>query len=158
VPGCLAVYGLQNLSFVIWLGPANVESVARLEQITAVLRERHPEGASGIHIVVPGQTQLPTAEARAGLVRMTNEYASWLGGVAVVIGGGGFWASAMRSVVTAMRVLGSRAFEMRIHGTIEEAVEWLPAAHFKRTGVKIERDQLLRAARQAEQTALSEKA
>jgi hypothetical protein len=149
-PGCLAVYGWQNLSFVVWLGPANIESVARLDQISLALRERYPQGVSGVHIVVSGQTQLPTAEARAALVRMTNDYGTWLCAIAVVIRGGGFWASAMRSVVTAMRVLGSRAFEMRIHGSIEEVVEWLPERHFKRTGVQITRVELLQVLRQVE--------
>lgn len=147
-PGALVVSGWRNLSFVVWIGPASAGNVAVLDQISMRVRDQHPQGTSAVHIV-RGGIPLPSAEAREALVRMTNEYASSLAAVGVVIGGSGFWASTMRSVVTALRVLGSRAFEMRIHGTVEEIVEWLPAVHLKRTGVKLEPGELLQALRKA---------
>jgi hypothetical protein len=148
-PGSLLVRGWQNVSIAVWSGPASAANVSLLDQISGRFKERHPEGMSAVHIV-HGQTPLPSSEAREGLVRVSNAYADCLGGVAVVIGGTGFWASTMRSVVTAMRVLSSRAFEMRIHGTVEEVIEWLPAVHHKRTGVKLEASELLAALRQAQ--------
>jgi hypothetical protein len=150
-PGAFTVYGWQNMTFVVWSGPATTASVAHLDRLTVQTRERYPQGSSAVHIV-RGQTPLPSTEARQGLVRLTNEYGDWLAAVAVVIGGSGFWASTMRSVVTAMRMLGSREFEMRIHGSVDEVVEWLPVVHFKRSGVQVDGAELLAALRQAEST------
>jgi hypothetical protein len=150
-PGAFTVYGWHNMTFVVWSGAATAASVAHLDRLTALTRERHPQGLSAVHIV-RGQVALPSTEARQGLVRLTNDYGDWLAAVAVVIGGSGFWASTMRSVVTAMRMLGSRAFEMRIHGTVDEVVEWLPAVHFKKSGVQVDGAELLIALRQAEST------
>lgn len=141
---------------VFWLGEATVASVELLDRLCRAQRERHPQGASGVHILVPGKMQLPTAEARAALVRMNIEYASWIGAIALVLAGRGFLASAIRSVVTATRVLGSREFELRILSSITEVIEWLPAIHFEKTGVKIERDELLQAWRQAHSMATAD--
>jgi hypothetical protein len=150
-PGAFTVYAWLNMTFVVWSGPASAASVAHLDRLTVQSREKYPRGGSAVHIV-RGQVALPSTEARQGFVRLTNDYGDWLAGVAVVIGGSGFWASTMRSVVTAMRMLGSRAFEMRIHGTVDEVVEWLPAVHFKKSGVQVGSAELLTALRQAEST------
>jgi len=151
-PGIVMVYGWQNMTFAIWRAPASASSIELLRRLGALLHERYPQGISSVHVLAPGQTQLPSADVRAGFVRLINEHADWLGGNAVVIASSGFWASAMRSVVTAMRVLGPRTLELRIHSRLDEVAQWLPASHLKRTGVKIEPDELLRALRQAERT------
>jgi hypothetical protein len=65
------------------------------------------------------------------------------------VGGGGFWASTQRSVITAMRLASRRAFEMRIHAEAEEIVAWLPTAHEKRNGVVLDPARLLEILRQA---------
>ena len=147
-PGAFVVYAWRNLAFVVWTGPATSANVGVLDQISARYRDQHPEGTSGVHIV-RGGIPLPSTEAREALVRLSNDYAASLAAVGVVIGGSGFWASTMRSVVTALRVLGSRTFEMRIHGKVDEIVDWLPAVHEKRTGVKLEPGELLQALRKA---------
>jgi hypothetical protein len=57
--------------------------------------------------------------------------------VAVVVGGTGFWASAMRNAVIGLRVFASRKFELRLHGTVDEVVTWLPSAHQQQTQVEL---------------------
>jgi hypothetical protein len=149
-PGACTIYGWQNMTIIAWCGQATGASVARLAQISMHCRTRDSHGHSVVHIVRE-PTQLPDFEARASLLRMMNENAGVLAAMAIVVGGSGFWATAMRSVVTAMRMVGSRAFELRINGTIQEASEWIPAVHLKRTGVAIERDDLLQVLQEAEQ-------
>ena len=150
--GHMNVYGWRNMTFVVWTGSASAENVGLLDEISAKVRDQHPEGLSGVHIV-RGGTPLPSSQAREALVRLANAYANDLAAVGVVIGGSGFWASTMRSVVTAMRVLASRAYEMRIHGTVDEIVDWLPAVHAKRTGVTLDPAELLQALRHAAELA-----
>jgi hypothetical protein len=67
----------------------------------------------------------------------------------IVLDGAGFWASTLRSVITAMRLASKSAFEMRIHAEVEEVVAWLPAAHEKRNGVVLDPARLLEILRQA---------
>jgi hypothetical protein len=147
--GACTIYGWHNLTIVVWCGQASAASVLKLDQVSALCRKRDPHGHSAVHIVHE-PTLLPSVEARAALVRMMNENAGFLAAIAIVVQGHGFWATAMRSVVTAMRIVGSRAFELRINGTIHEVAEWIPAVHFKRTGINIGSDALLHALQQAE--------
>lgn len=56
---------------------------------------------------------------------MMTERSSELACVAVVVGGTGFWASAMRNAVIGLRVFASRGFELRLHGSADEVVAWL---------------------------------
>jgi hypothetical protein len=149
VSGACTIYGWRNMTIVVWSGQATGASVAQLDRVSVLCRKRDPHGHSVVHIVHE-PTQLPSAEARAGLAQMMSDNADVLSAMAIVVGGSGFWATAMRSVVTAMRMVGSRAFELRINGSIQEVVDWLPATHFARTGVKIGRDELLHALQHVE--------
>jgi len=141
-PGICKVFLWQNVATTLWFGKATADAVSLLYRVTADLRQALPEGMSSVYILRAG-LGLPEPAAREGLIRMSNDFADWLAGVAVVVAGSGFWASTFRSVVTAMRLLGPRTYEMRIHSTFEEVVEWLPAVHLKRTGVAIDAAELL---------------
>jgi hypothetical protein len=148
-PGAFTFFSWKNMSVIVWTGQVTLAGVERLERISELMRKRFPGGVSATHIVC-GDTKLPHTETRMALARQSKEYGGWLKAVAVVIGGSGFWASTMRSVVTAIGMLGSRAYEMRIHGSIEDVVQWLPAVHLKRTGVRVEPEQLLSILRRTE--------
>jgi hypothetical protein len=149
-PGRFRFYEWKNLFLLVWLGESDIANVARLAQSTASIHERHPEGVSAVHIL-HGSVKLPDTETRAALLQLSNQYATRLGGIAVVLRGSGFWASTMRSIVTALRVVGARDLDMRIHASVEDVAEWLPAVHLKRTGISIDREQLLSVLKQIEQ-------
>ena len=141
-PGAFRFYKWKNLLLVMWLGESGVSAIQRLGQAVVALQQEHPAGTSAVHFLNTN-VKLPDAETRSALVQLSDQHAERLGAVAVVLAGSGFWASTMRSVVTAMRVLTARAYEMRIHGQLEEVADWLPAEHAKRTGVTIDREALL---------------
>jgi hypothetical protein len=143
-PGSVTLYAHENITIIVWWGPASTLAVQRLHRITEQRRKQHPQGLSVIHIV-KGDLVLPDQETRDAFVRLMRDSDTALAAVAVVIGGGGFWASALRSVITGMRVLARSAFEMRLHGNIDEVLKWLPDKHAKRTGVVIDKDRLRRA-------------
>ncbi|HEY2733959.1 MAG TPA: hypothetical protein VGI70_08240 [Polyangiales bacterium] len=124
-PGRVAFYASQNVTVTVWCGATDISLVERLRVVSKRVREQYPQGGSAIHIVRAG-VPLPGSDVREQLVKLSNEDALWLAAVGVVIGGSGFWASTMRSVITALRVVASREYEMRIHGSLEEVIGWLP--------------------------------
>jgi hypothetical protein len=147
-PGSFAFYAWQNVTICVWISVTSQAHVARLVQVTRPIRERYPAGGSSVHIV-RGAVKLPDSATRASLSGLQQLDGDWLAGVAVVLDGNGFWASTMRSVITAMRVVSTRAFELRMSGSIEEVVEWLPAVHLKRSSVALDPAQLLEILRKA---------
>ena len=61
--------------------------------------------------------------------------------VAAVVEGTGFWGSAMRSMMgnAHLAAHSETSSVMRIHGSIDEVMSWLPAEHARRTGVVLDR-------------------
>lgn len=153
-PGVAAIFAWRNIMIVFVSGPPGPTSLPRLISASAVMRERSPAGGSCVY-VIRATAGRPDSAMRMGILRIEQEYSDWLGGVGVVIGGSGFWASAMRSVVTAMRVASSRKYDMRLFASAEEVAEWLPTAQLKRTGVAFESLQLLAALQRADAVELA---
>jgi hypothetical protein len=98
---------------------------------------------SYVHLV-PNRLELPDPAARSALLDLTRDYGARTACVAVVVGGMGFWASAIRGFVTGIRVVAPRSIEFRMHAEIAELVEWFPDEHQRRTGVRLEPSELLR--------------
>jgi hypothetical protein len=71
-----------------------------------------------------------------------RDYADQIGCVAVVLGGGGFWASALQSFITGMRLVAPRSYDLRVHEHTDEVASWLPAVHHKRTNVMVDPHEL----------------
>lgn len=103
----------------------------------------YPKGFSAIHMIA-NKAGVPTPEGRSGLLQVMSEQASNMACVGVVVGGTGFWASTMRSFVTGMRFMTPRNFELRLHGTPEEVLAWLPQHHTQATGVPVDETALAR--------------
>jgi hypothetical protein len=149
IPGTFAAYLWKNVVIATWFRPL---SMAELPQFEAGCKARcaeHPEGMSVINIMVPGGKSMPTAEARAELGRIMREYEAFSAEVAVIIPGDGFWASALRGLITALSMLAPR-YRLRIAGNFLEVAEYLPEPHRQRTGVTIDPKELLRALRWVE--------
>lgn len=108
------------------------------------IRAQYPMGISSVHLIAEG-AGLPAADAREGLVKLMNRHTDRLACVGIVVGGTGFWASAIRSFITGMRAVSSRAYELKLVGSIEELVVWLPTQHFKRSGIALDSGELTRA-------------
>ena len=133
-PGVVTISGWRNVRIVSWvaqaIGPA-VEEVHR-----AMDRSQSFPQYSWVHLI-RDKLPLPDARARDGFVRMMRDRSSELACVAVVVGGTGFWASAMRNAVIGLRVFAPGKFDLRLHGSIDEVVTWLPNAHQRKTQVEL---------------------
>lgn len=134
-PGVLVMSSWQNLGIVVWQGGATGHAVETL--IRAMDKLRSPERRfSLVHLIKEG-LPLPDGGARTNFIRAMKDLQNELGCVAIVVGGTGFWASAMRNAVIGLRVLAPRTFDFKLHGTPGEVVQWLPEAHQRRTGVEL---------------------
>jgi hypothetical protein len=141
-PGRFHIASWKNVLIVRWESAANSSAVERLAKVSKALAAAQLQTRrSNIHIIADG-AGLPTPTARAGFIQLMKEHGDRLACVAIVVGGTGFLASAMRSLMTGMRLLAPRSFNYRLHGSTDEVVEWLPAEHLARTGEELDSRQL----------------
>jgi hypothetical protein len=102
----------------------------------------HPHGVSFVHLVEDG-AGLPDAVARRALAGMMESFSETTVCVGVVLMGNGFWASAMQSVLTSMRLVAPpRRWTMRFASRMSELSDWLPQLHMERTRQRIDRAEL----------------
>jgi hypothetical protein len=145
---CCSIW--QNISILIWADRATKEALGRIQRVTKHLIEAYPNGHSNVAFVLDG-VRPPTPEAREIFTRILyNERVSDLKCLAVVLEGGGFWASTLRSAITNMQLESRRTTAMAQYTTIDEVAAWMASVHSERTGVTVTALQLrvaLRAAR-----------
>jgi len=145
-PGKYRFYKWQQLHIVVWVGAAAGKTAQRLGRVTP--KPLPGTRRSDIHIVTAG-TALPSAEARSVFVELMREMQGDLACLAVVIEGGGFWASAMRSAVIGLGMMAPKVLPFRALGSLDDLTAWLPAEHKRLTGVTIDSVGLRRALTEA---------
>jgi hypothetical protein len=138
-PGSFEVKLWHNITVTTWFGPATPSAALKLSELTKVLMTTLPpeQRISVIHLVAP-KLELPSNEVRTLFLQPLQQYADRFGCVSVIVGGTGFWTSAMRGFITGMRVLAPRTFDLRLHADAESLLEWFPEEHQKRTGFQID--------------------
>ena len=136
-PGAFLFGSWMNVLVAVWESQATDPGVERMAKVIRTVADARPEARSNIHIIMDGAA-LPEAHTRVKFVELMKQNEGQVACIAVVAGGTGFWASAFRSFVTGLRWLAPRSYDLRIHGTIEEVVRWLPPQHLQRTGVRLD--------------------
>src|SRR4051812_18058419 len=109
--GVCRIASLRNIMIVVWSARATAPSVEKLDFATRRLAGAHPSGVSVIHMIAD-TAGIPSPEARNAFLKIMNEQAKTIACVAVVVGGTGFWASAMRSFITGLRFMSPRSFDL----------------------------------------------
>jgi hypothetical protein len=142
-PGVCRIAGLRNIMIIVWSDRANGPAVAKLDVGTKRMVAAYPSGFSAIHLIA-NKAGVPSPEARSSMMKIMSEQAKSIACVGVVVGGTGFWASTMRSFITGMRFMTPRNFDLRLHGTTAEVVDWLPKQHAKLTGISVDAKTLAR--------------
>lgn len=143
-PGVNQVWAWRNVVVVMWTGKATAEVTRTLGPITReILLRTRAHKLSYIHHV-SNNLVMPDADAREVLLDLSREFVQETACVAVIIEGGGFWASAIRGFVTGIRVLAPRELNLRMHKGIAELLAWFPEEHARLTGVELDPQELVR--------------
>jgi len=156
-PGSFQFFAWKNVTIMVWLATPEVAHIERLVRMgDARIASVGGGKLSDIHLVTRG-VGLPDADVRSALLTASRTGSPHLAAVGVWLAGSGFWASAVRSLVTGMNVVLREPFELRMFAELEALSEWLPGVHESVTGVPITAPRLLgmlrRAQLQAEQHA-----
>lgn len=154
-PGQFAFLAWKNITIVVWTGLPDAAAVRRLAAVGET-RMREHSVLSDVHLVT-GHIGLPDAETRTALVSESRRATGNLAAVGVVLGGSGFWASAIRGFVTSVHVLLSAPFEFKIVSQVDELVQWLPDVHARRSGVQVSAEELRCVLRSAQGHGLPER-
>jgi hypothetical protein len=132
----------KNVFVSIWQSQGTVLAIDRMFAAIAAM-PRIAEKRSDIYIIAEG-ARLPEARVRDHFIDVVKSSSPFLASVAVVVGGTGFWTSALRSFVTGLHWLAPRSFDFHLHGSVEEVADWLPPVHERLSGVRLDPSRLQR--------------
>lgn len=135
---CVMAYW-RNVLVVAWGTPSTPSLVEELRRLMARVTAQH-EKIAIVHITF-GAMALPNKETRAGFSSLVQEFGPKLDHTAVLVGEAGFWASAVRSVLTSFLVT-TRAYKFSLCGSVAEAVRWLSHGHFVAPGTLVDAGEL----------------
>ena len=100
------------------------EDIKATLKCAEILRAFRPEGSASIVAIDP-TSGFPSEEARRAAVNVSRETSSQTLALAIVILGDGFWASAIRGVVTTLNSLTKSSNPRKVMRYEKEAVEWV---------------------------------
>jgi hypothetical protein len=129
--------GYRNVSIGVWTQQATLEAAQRITRLSQRMIKLHPGGHSNVVFILDG-APAPTPEAQQEFAGLYDERNSRLACMAIIVEGGGFWASRMRSMITGMRLASPGSIKLRVHENIDELLAWFPAEHAERTGVALD--------------------
>ena len=116
--------GWQRLFIQVWHGAANAERAQIVCDAMAHFERRHASGVASV-IVLGKDATVPDAGARAVFASEARRIEGGLLGLAYLADFPGFKGSAMRGVLTALRVVARETFASRVFGDRQEASTWL---------------------------------
>lgn len=138
-----------NVNIHVWWAPIDEAMVERLSSFSTRTMRAHPGGMSFVHIVSMSVT-LPDAPTRGALLALGKRFENDVGPTAVVVGGEGFVASALRGAITGLWLAVPKSMPMRLCANLEDVVAWLPAKHAESSGVALDPDELRRILHEAQ--------
>lgn len=139
VEGCVMGH-CQDVALIVWGTDVTAPMVDEYAKLIAHVASAH--GKFSIVHIAPTVTALPAGEMRAKFAEIAQKHADQLLLTGVLIAGGGFWSSAVRSVITSVQVLLRRKLNARVCGSIDEVVRWLAPEHSNQTGRQLDGSQL----------------
>lgn len=136
-PGRCAFGHHGNVALQAWHEPPDAADARALHTASVQLVQRYPMGLSSIHWVRSGG-RLPDHEARSVMSRTLAAYGDHYGRLAIVLNGDGFWAGAVRGMLTGLGIASGNREAFRVVASTVEAVRWLSEPHRQRTGVTVD--------------------
>ena len=104
-------------------GAITTEDIEPTLKCAEVLRAFRPQGSASIVAIDP-TCAFPSEEARRAAVNVSRETSAQTLALAIIILGDGFWASAIRGVVTTITSLAKSSNPRKVARHEDEAVEW----------------------------------
>jgi hypothetical protein len=104
-------------------GSITPEDIKATMKCVPILRAARPEGSASIVAIEP-TSGFPSEEVRRAAVNVSRETSAHTLALAIVILGDGFWASAIRGVVTTLNSLTKSSNPRKVTRYEHEAVEW----------------------------------
>jgi hypothetical protein len=142
-PGRYVLGSWRNVLLFYWQVAGTPHAVALLEQAIIELHGEHSAGLSMVHLIKEG-AGLPDPEVRKALLTSLGRHAEAIGCISVVMMGAGFWASALQSAITGLRMLAPpRSSLLRFSREPADLKAWLPHEHLVRTGQRLDDVRLL---------------
>jgi hypothetical protein len=135
-PGVVSLYGYENMTIIVWHAKPTVLAVQKLARVSQRRRAEFEHGISVVHLV-PKVFEMPDPAARDAFLKVLRDGGGKLAVLCIIVASGGFWASALRSLVTGLRVLSRESFDLGLYTDIREAVDYLLPRHFAKTGVAV---------------------
>ena len=118
----IAVGSYRNVHLTAYTGDLTMERLERADAAHRELARRHPR------TLVLGWAApvlaIPSAEVRARAAEMIADNAHYVDASALVVDAGGFWASAVRSVMTAAFALARQPTPSRCFASAADAAQW----------------------------------
>lgn len=121
----IVVGAYAHVHMCLYRGDLTLELLERANAWHRKLIQQH--GHTAIFGVARTSLALPEAEVRERGAALIRENAGHVDGAVVVLPGEGFWASAVRSVVTASFVVARQPYPSRCCSTVEDGASWLVA-------------------------------
>jgi len=108
----------------MWVGSgeANAQEIGRLHDALNAIAPT--TNKTGLVLWLPHRAAAPDAQGRARAARMFREVGPNLTAFAVITEGGGFWASAIRSIVTGLNLATRNSFAFKAFASMELAAPW----------------------------------
>lgn len=131
----------RNVTVGVWADQATTEAAKRVLELSRSMAKAHDSGHSNVLFVL-NNVAPPTPEANQIFAQMHDQKVSGLACLAIVLEGSGFWASAMRSTITGMRMAGPGLMRLGVADDIDQVLTWFPAEHSARTGVNVSEAEL----------------
>ena len=141
VAGACAIAYWRNALMVAWGTASTLSHVDELRKLMTRVAAKHAKVAV-VHITF-GAIPLPNKEVRAAFSVLGQDFGGKLEHTAVLVGEAGFWASAVRSVLTSF--LPTRAFKFTVCGSLAETVRWLGQGHHVAPGELVDPAELQQA-------------
>ena len=124
--GGLIVATCERVLVTLIAGPLRTAFLEEAHRVGRELGNEYPGGIGSLTLTTPN-VELPDGAARSLTARMTKESNDWVKAGATVVTGRGFKASAARSVLTAITLVGSRKPPRKVFDDGPAAVDWLTA-------------------------------
>ncbi len=123
-PDRFAAEAVGPIVFVVWRGTVTAEATERVAALLHRTAAAHPQGI-GFVTIAQFRAPIPNASVRARIVEVYDALGSTLKGVAQVVEGTGFWASAALGFIAGLGLLHRHSHAMKVFGRHDQAAAWI---------------------------------